>query len=173
MNPTLTVAELREKATPSNGATGAPTIGGTAQVEETLTADICIADDDGLGTLRSFAPSDTDISGATASTYTTPARFFTDSLTSAATPTITGTVEPADTYDDGLTNVLQLPRPSTNETATYPLVAAHVGKTRCMCPSDAGRRESSAAPGSCSRHGHGGSAAPPRSLGTMTHTATV
>ena len=129
------VAELREKATPSNGATGAPTIGGTAQVEETLTADISgIADDDGLENaafsyqwIASDGTSDTDISGATASTYTLVADdesktikvrvFFTDdagnneSLTSAATatvaarpnnpatgaPTITGTAQVSET----------------------------------------------------------------------------
>ena len=59
-------------------ATGLPTIGGTAQVQETLTADISgIADGDGLTSvsysyqwIRGDGNTDTDISGETASTYT-------------------------------------------------------------------------------------------------------
>ena len=59
-------------------ATGLPTIGGTAQVQETLTADISgIADEDGLTSvsysyqwIRGDGNTDTDISGETASTYT-------------------------------------------------------------------------------------------------------
>ena len=117
------VAELREKATPSNGATGAPTIGGTAQVEETLTADISgIADDDGLENaafsyqwIASDGTSDTDIPGATDSTYTLVAAdvgktikvrvSFTDdagndeSLTSAATDEVGFAVQPQTAND--------------------------------------------------------------------------
>ena len=60
--------------TPNSPATGAPTIGGTAQVGETLTADTSgIADADGLDDV-SFAyqwlADDADISGATNATYT-------------------------------------------------------------------------------------------------------
>ena len=59
-------------------ATGLPTISGTAQVGETLTADISgIADEDGLTSvsysyqwIRSDGNTDTDIAGETASTYT-------------------------------------------------------------------------------------------------------
>ena len=55
-------------------ATGAPTISGTAQVGETLTADTSgIADADGLSNVQyeyQWLADDTDISGATASTYT-------------------------------------------------------------------------------------------------------
>ena len=55
-------------------ATGAPTISGTAQVGETLTADTSgIADAEGLGNVQyeyQWLADDTDISGATASTYT-------------------------------------------------------------------------------------------------------
>ena len=59
-------------------ATGLPTISGTVQVEETLTADISgIADEDGLTSvsfsyqwIRSGGNTDTDIAGETASTYT-------------------------------------------------------------------------------------------------------
>ena len=59
---------------PNTPATGAPSITGTAQVGETLTADITsIADDDGLDN-ATFAyqwfAADAEINGATASTYT-------------------------------------------------------------------------------------------------------
>ncbi len=63
---------------PNSPATGAPTISGTAQVDETLTADISgIADADGLTSvsysyqwIANDASTDTDIRGATSSTYT-------------------------------------------------------------------------------------------------------
>ena len=63
---------------PNSPATGAPTISGTAQVGETLTADISgIADADGLTSvsysyqwIANDASADTDISGQTGSTYT-------------------------------------------------------------------------------------------------------
>ena len=65
-------------AAPNSPATGAPTITGTAQVGQTLTADIsAIADADGLDTasysyqwIANDGTSDTDIAGATDSTYT-------------------------------------------------------------------------------------------------------
>ncbi len=63
---------------PNSPATGAPTISGTAQVDKTLTADISgIADADGLTSvsysyqwIANDASTDTDIRGATSSTYT-------------------------------------------------------------------------------------------------------
>ena len=63
---------------PNSPATGAPTISGTAQVGETLTADVSgIADADGLTSvsysyqwIANDASADTDISGQTGSTYT-------------------------------------------------------------------------------------------------------
>ena len=59
---------------PNNPSTGAPTISGTAQVGETLTADTSgIADADGLDNADfsyQWLADDTDISGATGSTYT-------------------------------------------------------------------------------------------------------
>ena len=66
------------EAAPNNPATGAPSISGTAQVGETLTADVSgIADADGLsGATFSYqwisndGTSDTDLTGATDSTYT-------------------------------------------------------------------------------------------------------
>ena len=96
-------------ARPNNPATGAPTIGGTAQVGETLTADTSgISDEDGLDNVSysyQWIADDADIRGAAASTYTlTDADegktvkvqvSFTDdagneeSLTSEATTTVT------------------------------------------------------------------------------------
>ena len=65
-------------ARPNTPATGLPTISGTAQVDETLTADTsAIADEDGLDNatfsyqwVRSDSGADTDIAGETDSTYT-------------------------------------------------------------------------------------------------------
>ena len=65
-------------AAPNSPATGAPAIAGTAQVGETLTADTSgIGDSDGLTNasysyqwVRNDSTTDTDITGATASTYT-------------------------------------------------------------------------------------------------------
>ena len=60
--------------TPNSPATGAPTISGTAQVGETLTANTSgIADADGLSNVRyeyQWLADDTEIAGATSSTYT-------------------------------------------------------------------------------------------------------
>ena len=93
--------------------TGGPAICGTAQVEQTLTADTAgVSDDDGLGSgvfeyqwVRGDGTTDTDIAGATGATYTLVAAdegktvkvrvSFTDgggnpeSQTSAATPAVT------------------------------------------------------------------------------------
>ena len=64
----------RVAARPSSPATGAPTISGTAQVGETLTADTSgIADADGLANATfsyQWLADDTDIAGATGLTYT-------------------------------------------------------------------------------------------------------
>ena len=61
-------------ARPNSPATGAPTISGTAQVRETLTADTSpIADEDGLTNVSfsyQWLADDADIGGETASTYT-------------------------------------------------------------------------------------------------------
>ena len=76
---TLTsAATAAVEARPNSPATGAPTISGTAQVGETLTADTAGIDDtDGLAGvsysyqwIRSDGGTDTDIDGETASTYT-------------------------------------------------------------------------------------------------------
>ena len=72
---TLTsAATAAVSAAPNNPATGAPTISGTAQVGETLTADTSgIADEDGLDNADfsyQWLADDTDISGETGSAYT-------------------------------------------------------------------------------------------------------
>ena len=67
-----------DEPAPNTSATGQPTISGTVQVGETLTADTSeIADEDGLTNpgftyqwARNDGATDTDIQGATASTYT-------------------------------------------------------------------------------------------------------
>ena len=104
--------------TPNTPATGAPTISGTAQVGETLTADTSgIADADGLSSVQyeyQWLADDADISGATNATYTltdseeskaiTVQVSFTDdadneeTLTSAATDVVAGAqpTEPPD-----------------------------------------------------------------------------
>ena len=64
----------REPDDPNSPATGAPTIGGTPQVEETLTADTAnIADQDGLKNVSyryQWTAGGSDIDGATGSTHT-------------------------------------------------------------------------------------------------------
>ena len=99
---------------PNSPATGAPTISGTAQVGETLTADTSgIADADGLTSVSysyQWLAGDSDISGATGSAYTLADAdegntvkvrvSFTDdggndeTLTSAATEAVAGNEEP-------------------------------------------------------------------------------
>ncbi len=101
----------------NSSATGAPTISGTTQMDETLTADTSgIADNNGLTNvsysyqwISNDGDSDTDITGATGSTYTlvsadidktikvrvsfTDDEGFSESLTSAATTTVVGILE--------------------------------------------------------------------------------
>ena len=106
-------------AKPNSPATGAPTISGTAQVGETLTADTSgIADVDGLENVTfsyHWLAGDSDISGATGSAYTLADAdegntvkirvSFTDdggndeTLTSAATEAVAGNQEPVASED--------------------------------------------------------------------------
>ena len=107
---------------PNTPATGAPTIGGTAQVGEALTASTSgISDADGLDDARfayQWIRTDTDIQGATGSTYTavdadegtrlTVRVSFTDDaghaerLTSAATDAVAAAPEPLTASFEGL-----------------------------------------------------------------------
>ena len=119
--------DVTVEARPNRAATGAPTIRGTARVEETLTADTSgIADGDGLGNAtyrHQWLADDAEIAGATGSTYTLAASdegkavrvrvSFTDdagneeTLTSAATgavaaaPVVTASFENAPASHDG------------------------------------------------------------------------
>ena len=72
--PTTTVEGGTNKVESSNAASGAPTITGTAQVGQTLTASTTsISDDDGLDNaafVYQWLADDAEINGATASTYT-------------------------------------------------------------------------------------------------------
>ena len=126
---TLTSAETDAvEARPNNPATGAPTISGTAQVGETLTAGTSgVADEDGLNN-ASFAyqwlADDSEIAGATSSTYTLDAGdegkavkvrvTFTDdagneeSLTSAATDAVEGRPNSAATGQPTVTGTIQV-----------------------------------------------------------------
>ena len=65
---------VKNETPPNTPATGAPTISGTAQVGETLTANTSgVADDDGLSKVQyeyQWLADDTDIAGATGLTYT-------------------------------------------------------------------------------------------------------
>ena len=77
-NPETQTSEATDavaaQPTPNSPATGAPTIGGTAQVGETLTANTSeVADADGIGSIQydyQWLAGDSDIAGATGSTYT-------------------------------------------------------------------------------------------------------
>ncbi len=70
-------AAVAAAPTPNSPATGAPTISGTAQVGETLTANTSeVADSDGLSSVQyeyQWLADDAEISGATGSTYTVAA----------------------------------------------------------------------------------------------------
>ena len=73
-SPTATVTGPAEAPPTNTSAAGAPTISGTPQVEQTLTADTSsITDQDGLTTVScsyQWIAGGTDIAGATGSTYT-------------------------------------------------------------------------------------------------------
>ena len=119
---TATVAGPSDERTTNTPATGAPTIGGTPQVWEELTASTSgIADADGLDDARfayQWLRNDTDIQGATAPTYTAVDAdagkrlkvrvSFTDdagnaeNLTSAATDAVAARPEPLTARFEGL-----------------------------------------------------------------------
>ena len=73
---TVTAVQPAQQPTvvPNTSATGVPTISGTAQVGQTLTADVTgIADEDGLDNdvfSYQWVADDEDIAGATGSSYT-------------------------------------------------------------------------------------------------------
>ena len=120
--------------TPDNSpATGAPTISGTAQVGETLTANTSgVADGDGLANATfgyQWLADDTDIAGATGLTYT-----LTDSEESKAITVRVSFTDDADndeTLTSGATDTVEA-APTTNSPATgAPTISgtAQVGET--------------------------------------------
>ena len=128
-------------AAPNSPATGAPSITGTAQVGETLTADTSgIADTDGLTNVSysyqwtaNDGTADTDITGAAASTYTLAASdegktirvtvSFTDdadneeSLTSAATATVAAAPNSPATGTPAISGIAQVGETLTADTS--------------------------------------------------------
>ena len=108
-SPTATVTGPAEAPPTNTSAAGAPTISGTPQVEQTLTADTSsITDEDGLTTVSysyQWIAGGTDIAGATGSTYTLTASeqgqtvqvrvTFTDDADNEETLTSAATVEVA------------------------------------------------------------------------------
>ena len=120
-------------ARPNSPATGAPTITGTAQVGQTLTADTSgIADADGLSNVQydyQWLADDTDIAGATGLTYT-----LTDSEESKAITVQVSFTDDADnqeTLTSGATDTVEA-APTTNSPATgAPTITgtAQVGET--------------------------------------------
>ena len=112
---TTTTLAPREAQAANTPATGAPSISGTAQVGETLTADTSdIADADGLAKAAfsyQWQAGGADISGATDSTYTLvdDDAGSAESVTSAATaaveaPPLTASFENAPSSHDGSSN---------------------------------------------------------------------
>ena len=135
---TLTsIATFAVAAAPNREATGKPGIGGTPQVEETLTADTAnIADQDGLtGVSYSYQwiAGGSDIDGATGSTYTLTASeqgktiqvrvTFTDdrgnaeSLTSIATGAVAAAAAQANSPPTGLPGISGTPQVDQTLTA--------------------------------------------------------
>ena len=116
-------AHVDVPARPNSPATGAPTISGTAQVGETLTADTDgIEDDDGLDDAvysYQWLANGADIAGATSDTYTLVAddvgkaikvrvsfrddRNYQESLTSAATAAVTAAADESAVWSATLT----------------------------------------------------------------------
>ena len=120
--------------TPDNSpATGAPTISGTAQVGETLTADKSgIADADGLSNVQyeyQWLADDTDIAGATGSTYTVAAADEGKAI--KVRVTFTDDADNEETLTSAATDAVEA-APTTNSPATgAPTISgtAQVGET--------------------------------------------
>ena len=130
-------------AADNRAATGLPTIGGTAQVEETLTADTTgIADEDGLTNvsysyqwIRSNGTTDTDLAGEESSTYTLVAAdegktikvkvSFTDdannleTLTSGATATVAARLNSPATGAPAISGTAQVGETLTASTSDF------------------------------------------------------
>ena len=114
-----------QQQTANNPATGSPTISGTAQVGEMLTADTSgIADDDGLdnATFRyRWLADDADITGATASTYSLVAAD--EGKTIKVRVIVTDDAENETTLTSTATAVVAAPEPPAMPTGLSPSVS--------------------------------------------------
>ncbi len=123
------------EAKPNTPATGAPTITGTSQVDQTLTADTwAIADEDGLTNvsysyqwIRSDGNTDTDIAGETDSTYTLVRAD--EGKTIKVGVSFTDDADNAETLTSAATGVVEA-KPNTLATGTPTITGtAQVGET--------------------------------------------
>ena len=120
-------------ARPSSPATGAPTISGTAQVGETLTADTSgVTDADGLSNVQyeyQWLADDADITGATNATYTLVAEDEGKAI--KVQVSFTDDADNEETLTSGATDTVEA-APTTNSPATgAPTISgiAQVGET--------------------------------------------
>ena len=108
-------------------ATGAPTISGTAQVGEALTADTSgIADDDGLNNVSysyQWLGDDTDIAGATSSTYTLAET--NEGQTIKVKVSFADDADNRETLTSAATAVVATPEPPAKPTGLSPVVISH------------------------------------------------
>ena len=112
------VSYATQQQTSNYPATGAPTISGTAQVGEKLTANTTgIADDDGLDNATysyQWLGDDTDIAGATSSTYTLLAGD--EGQTIKVRVTVTDDAENETTLTSAATDAVEAPQPPAKPT---------------------------------------------------------
>ena len=125
---TLTSAATGEvEALPNRPATGAPTISGTAQVGEALTADTSgIADDDGLNNVSysyQWLGDDTDIAGATSATYTLAET--NEGQTIKVKVSFADDADNRETLTSAATAVVATPEPPAKPTGLSPVVISH------------------------------------------------
>ena len=129
---------------PNSQPTGQPTIGGIAQVGETLTADTTgIADDDGLTNstysyqwVANDGTTDTDISGATDATYTLVADD--EGKTIKVKVTFTDDADNDETLTSAATDAVEAAPQSNSQATGQPTIsgAARVGETLTAETSD-------------------------------------
>ena len=118
-------------ARPNNPATGAPTISGTVQVGETLTADTWgIGDADGLTNvsysyqwIRNDGSTDTDIQGATGSSYTLADAD--EGKTIRVKVSFTDDAGNDETLRSGATDAVAAPEPPAKPTGLSAAVVSH------------------------------------------------
>ena len=122
---------VQQQEASNTPATGAPTISGTAQVGETLTADTAdISDTDGLTNvsysyqwIRNDGGTDTDIQDATRSTYTLAADD--EGTTIKVEVRFTDDAGNDETLSSGATGAVAAPEPPANPTGLSAAVVSH------------------------------------------------